>query len=78
MVSLIDKHVGRILAALDESGQRDNTVVVFLSDHGDLMGDHGLMNKGPWHFEGLLRVPMIWSWPGHVRVQRTQALASLL
>ena len=78
MVSLIDKHVGRILAALDESGQRDNTVVVFLSDHGDLMGDHGLMNKGPWHFEGLLRVPMIWSWPGHIRVQRTQALASLL
>lgn len=78
MVSLIDKHVGRILAKLDELGLADNTVVVFLSDHGDLMGDHGLLNKGAFHFEGLLRVPMIWRWPGKFHSRRTPALASLL
>lgn len=83
MVSLLDKHVGRILAALDEQGLADNTVVVFLADHGDMLGDHHLMNKGPFHFEGLLRVPMIWRLPEHVRGelpagQTSPALMSLL
>jgi arylsulfatase A-like enzyme len=78
MVSLIDHHVGRVLAALDEQGVAENTVVVFISDHGDLIGDHGLHNKGPYHFDGILRVPMIWRWPQHFRPQATAALASLL
>ncbi len=38
--------VGQILAKLDEVGQADNTIIVFTSDHGDMMGDHGLMLKG--------------------------------
>ncbi len=66
MISLIDLNVGRILDELDTLGLADNTVVVFTSDHGDLMGDHGLINKGPFHYEGLLRVPFIWRWPGHI------------
>ncbi len=78
MVSLIDHHIGRVLDTLDELGLVDDTVVLFLSDHGDLMGDHGLLNKGPFHFEGLLRVPMIWRWPGRFRQRSTAALASLL
>ncbi|MDP6125390.1 MAG: sulfatase-like hydrolase/transferase [Candidatus Latescibacteria bacterium] len=78
MISLIDKQVGRLLTALEESGKADNTVVVFTADHGDMMGDHGLHNKGPFHFEGLLRVPMIWSWPGRFESGATLALASLL
>jgi len=78
MVSLIDRHVGRILDALDELDISDNTVVVFLSDHGDMMGDHGLLNKGPFHFEGLLRVPMIWRWPSRFRPAASPALVSLL
>lgn len=78
MVSLVDHHVGRILAELEALGLRERTVVVFLSDHGDLMGDHGLLNKGPFHFEGLLRVPMIWSWPTRFPSLSTAALASLL
>lgn len=78
MVSLIDKHVGRVLEALDELGLRENTVVLFTSDHGDLMGDHGLLNKGPFHFEGLLRVPMLWRCPGRFRKQSSDGLASLL
>jgi len=78
MVSLIDHHVGRVLDTLDELGLSENTVVVFLSDHGDMMGDHGLLNKGPFHFEGLLRVPMIWRWPSRFRPASSPALASLL
>ena len=78
MVSLTDKHIGRILDALNASGLAQNTVVLFMSDHGDMMGDHGLLNKGPFHFEGLLRVPMIWSCPGRFTPRSTPELASIL
>ena len=62
MIKLIDDQVGRILAALDESGQRENTIVIFTSDHGETLGDHGLILKGCRFYEGLVRVPLIWSW----------------
>ena len=64
MIELIDDQVGRMLAALEESGQRDNTVVIFTSDHGETLGDHGLIQKGCRFYEGLVRVPLIISWPG--------------
>lgn len=65
MIKLVDDQVGRILAALEESGQRKNTVVIFTSDHGEMLGDHGLIQKGCRFYEGLVRVPLILSWPGH-------------
>ena len=58
-IALVDHNVGRILNALDEAGLRENTIVIYISDHGDWLGDHGLILKGPMHYEGLLRVPMI-------------------
>lgn len=64
MVELIDDQVGRILEALDESGQRENTFVIFMSDHGEMLGDHGLYMKGPHFYEEAVRVPLIVSWPG--------------
>ena len=42
----------------------ENTIVIYISDHGDWLGDHGLILKGPMHYEGLLRVPMIVKGPG--------------
>ena len=63
MVSFIDEQVGRMLDALDELGLADNTVIVFTADHGDLLGDHWLLNKGPFHFDGMLSIPSIWRWP---------------
>ena len=55
---LIDEAVGRVLSAL---GPREpETDVVFTTDHGELQGDYGLMFKGPYHVESLLRVPLIW------------------
>ena len=58
-IALIDHNVGRLLIALDDAGLAEDTIVVYISDHGDWLGDHGLILKGPMHYEGLLRVPMI-------------------
>ncbi len=63
MISLVDHNVGRILMALDEAGLADNTIVVYSSDHGDWLGDHGLILKGPMHYEGLLKVGLIMRGP---------------
>lgn len=63
MVRMIDDEVGRILATLETHGLRDNTLIVFTTDHGELLGDHGLWMKGPFHYEPLIRVPLILSWP---------------
>jgi arylsulfatase A-like enzyme len=64
MIALIDHNVGRILAALDEFGLVENTLVVYTADHGDWLGDHGLLLKGPMMYEGLLRVGLIIKGPG--------------
>jgi len=70
MIALIDHNVGRIMGALDRLGLRDDTLVVFTTDHGDMMGNHGLYLKGPWPLEDLLRVNLIAAGPavktGHV------------
>lgn len=67
MITLIDEAVGKMLAALARTGQRERTVVVFMSDHGEMLGDHSLVRKGCRFYEGLVRVPLIVSWPGHFR-----------
>ncbi|MFK7995552.1 MAG: sulfatase [Granulosicoccus sp.] len=61
MITMIDDAIGRVLAKLDELRLRENTIVVFTSDHGDYMGDHGLMLKLLLHYQGLVRVPFIWN-----------------
>ncbi len=63
-ISFIDHEVGRMLIALQQAGLDENTIVIYISDHGDWLGDHGLILKGPMHYEGLLRVPMIVRGPG--------------
>jgi len=62
-ITMIDDAVGELLAKLEQLGLHDNTVVVFTSDHGEYMGDHQLMFKGPIHYDGLIRVPFIWADP---------------
>lgn len=75
MIEAIDHGIGQILDALERTGEADNTIVVFTSDHGDMMGDHGLMLKAVMHFQGCLRVPMIVNAPGSDG-QRTTSLAA--
>jgi len=62
-ITMIDDWLGRILDALEETGKAENTVVVFMSDHGDYMGDHGTVLKHGLHSHGLIRVPLIWTDP---------------
>lgn len=64
MISLIDHNVGRILIALDELGLGGRTLVIYSTDHGDWLGDHGLVLKGPMPYEGLLRVGCLFRGPG--------------
>lgn len=63
MITNIDDRIGMVMETLKSCGADENTVVVFTSDHGDLMGDHGIVLKGPLHYQGLIRVPFIWREP---------------
>lgn len=65
MVSHMDAAIAQVLDSLRKNGLAETTTVVFTSDHGDLMGDHGVFLKGPMHFHGLTRVPFIWADPAH-------------
>lgn len=64
LIEMVDGHIGRVMAALRETGLERDTVVVFLADHGEALGDHGLWGKGPYHFDSVIRVPLLVSWPG--------------
>jgi len=59
-VELIDEALGRVLAAIDARGWTDDVDVIFTTDHGELQGDFGLLFKGPYHVDGLMRLPLIW------------------
>ncbi len=66
MVSLMDKYIGKILDRLEELGLAENTLVVFTTDHGHFHGHHGLIAKGPFHYEDMIRLPFLVRWPGCV------------
>jgi len=66
MCDQIDAQLGRLLDALERTGQRENTIVIFTSDHGELLGDHGVYTKGPFLYDPAIHVPLIVSWPGHI------------
>jgi len=70
MVSMIDAEVGRIIDALERNGALTDTLVVFTSDHGEMLGDHAIMLKGPMLYEPVVRVPLILHQPGTVPAGR--------
>jgi arylsulfatase A-like enzyme len=79
MIEMIDDRVGAVLEALQRTGQADKTIVIFTSDHGEMMGDHGMLYKGCRFFEGLVHVPLIVKWPGVTQMGgRTNALVELI
>lgn len=57
---LIDEALGRVLAAVSARGWGDDVDVLFTTDHGELQGDFGLLFKGPYHVDGLMRLPLVW------------------
>lgn len=66
MISLIDDNIGRVLKALKEKGLEEDTLILFTNDHGELLGDHGLLFKGPFMYDCLIKAPMILRWPGRI------------
>ena len=63
MITMIDDAIGRVLKRLADLGLADDTIVIFTSDHGDYMGDHGLMLKLLLHYQSIIRVPFLWHDP---------------
>jgi arylsulfatase A-like enzyme len=57
---LIDEALGRVLESISARGWDEDTDLVFTTDHGELQGDFGLLFKGPYHVDGLMRLPLIW------------------
>ena len=66
------------MQALDASGEADNTIVIFTSDHGEYLGDHGLLLKGLAHYDEIIRVPFIWADPEYSPRGSSEALASTI
>ncbi|MEM6482500.1 MAG: sulfatase-like hydrolase/transferase [Pseudomonadota bacterium] len=77
LVSFMDDCVGRILTALDDSGQADETLVIYVSDHGDMLGDHGFWTKQVM-YEASVGVPMIAAGPGIRPGTRVKTATTLL
>jgi choline-sulfatase len=72
MVEMVDAEVGRILDALDQSPWRDNTLIVFMSDHGEGVAEHRMTRKN-YGYEASIRVPLAFSFPGRVPEGRSNA-----
>ena len=64
MMACVDDAVGKVLNHLDTLGLSDDTVVLYTSDHGDFLGAHRLLLKGPIHYQSVIRVPFLWRDPG--------------
>jgi arylsulfatase A-like enzyme len=60
MNELIDEACGRVLATVERRGWADRTDVIYTTDHGELQGDFGLLYKGPFHSDALMRLPLVW------------------
>lgn len=63
MIENIDRHIGHLLAAVDERGEHDRTLVIFSSDHGEMLGDHGLWGKKSWR-QASVGIPLLIAGPG--------------
>ncbi|MBD3254418.1 MAG: sulfatase-like hydrolase/transferase [Candidatus Lokiarchaeota archaeon] len=78
MCDLIDAQVGRLFSVLKETGQYDNTIVIFMADHGEMLGDHGLYLKGPYFYEPAIRVPLLISWPDRLEPKKVDNMVELI
>lgn len=77
MNTYVDDQVGRFLAGLHSLGLAEDTIVIYLSDHGDYMGEHSMIRKSKALYDCLCRVPLIVSWPGTLRPQVSDAFVCL-
>lgn len=74
-ISHVDEQIGRVIKALEERGELENTLILYTSDHGDMMGDHHLWRKCR-ALEGAANIPMIIRWPENMGVKKERGLVS--
>ena len=79
LIEMIDHNIGRIMQALRDNGLEENTVVLFTTDHGEALGDHGMWGKGPYHYDSVIRAPFFIRWPARFPQGQThEGVVSLL
>ena len=66
MNTYIDHEIGRLLHRVDALGLRERTLILYTSDHGDYMGEHGMIRKSKALYDCLMRIPLVVSWPGRL------------
>jgi arylsulfatase len=75
----LDAEFGRLFQWLKETDAFNNTLIIFTADHGEMLGDHGILHKGCYFYESAVRVPLIFSWPGVIAANRqSSALVELV
>jgi len=72
-VEYLDRQIGRVLDALEECGLAQDTVVAFTSDHGEMLGAHGFIYKGPYLYDEVVRVPLLLRYPRRIAAGRSSA-----
>ena len=81
LITYLDEKIGQLLDVLEETGQRENTIVIYTSDHGEMNGEHGMWRKSSF-YEASVRVPLQISWPGHIptggRISEVVSLVDLV
>lgn len=70
LIEAVDENLGRLMATLERLGQAENTVVVYTSDHGELLAAHGYMGHKRWPYDESIRVPLAVRWPGRIAAGR--------
>ena len=78
MCDHVDQQVGKMLRALDEHGEAENTIVVYSSDHGEMLGDHNIYLKGPYFYDAAIKIPLIVRYPGHITAARHAGLFEMV
>jgi arylsulfatase A-like enzyme len=76
MISYIDTEFGKLIKKMSNLGLDENTIIIFTSDHGDYMGEHHFIRKGPLLYNSLTHVPLIIKWPNHFPARSTNALVA--
>ena len=76
MITHMDAQIGRFIDGLKKQGLYDSSMIVFISDHGEMLGDHDLLYKGPYHYDQIMKVPCVIKFPNNEHAgQRVSGLA---
>ncbi len=79
MIEMVDRAVGELVKTIEEAGELENTVFLFVADHGEYLGDYGLWRKGSYHYDCVMHVPAFISYPKTIpSAQRSEGLTEAL